>query len=987
MNHHPESTQLFVRMGVTALLITLGSAAQLTAQPAPPVDWLDFAEVTGRLKVGADILSDADCGGNGPEFKDTDMACEKDMVVGNLNGDLWESGPIMDIVVVRKGPFYASTGATNILLLNVDGVLVDRTDLIDGFEDVTADRDVVIAELDFDGSLLGGPDIITASTFRQIPRVYINKGCCSDDCATCNNPVVCSAAVNWCGMEYQVNGMVDGQSEPRIPRSTFPYDPFFCAVGVGDVAGADTNGVLGPPDGCPDLYFGDYREDSMNSDWHRLYDVLLINQQESSGRCTGVFINATDTLLHESFSHSDFTTGVEIVDVNGDGCQDLLKVGVNELKAVYQNKDVTGCLGTFPVAAQTFRAGGKTYMGGTGDFNNDGNLDIYEVRDNDDTFRLGDGFGTFVPAPHLVGTLVVGVAAKTLQFGGNVTVHDMNPGEEGGPYKDVIVSDGDVEQAVCFRKLGIHKSEVDSQDNMIVSLNDPLVYVCTGGTKDGDPCEKLTRHIDCPPYGLCEARRVWNTFGTHDTALLTLNEADPPAMLVGTCGGLRLFVVGTNPVIYVDKSATGAGDGKSWADAFTDLDDGLAEAEANTNAAEVPEVWVAAGTYHTGNTPFDIPDVVEMYGGFVGTENRRGQRDPMLNETILNGSATEVLNLTPENADQAHPIIDGFIIQNGDNKFPGGFCTCNGGGMVIEGGSPWIRRCVFRDNLGFIGGAILSDGASPLISNSLFYDNYSESDGGAIAQINGGKLTVMNCTIVENDANTDGGGIYTDVGVGQSAAKIKNSIVWNNTDGGTDIELAQIFDGGSVDAVVSYTIVEDGAPPVYAGTANLDDDPLFADAANDDFTLGANSPACDTGGSKFVPAPAGAYDTLALNGKLRSNVLFSITPADRGAYEINDTNLNVITDQVDLDECGVGETWCDDCNGNGILDVSDISYGISEDCGSNGIPDECETPNTAVCCLGTNNCIITWQSCCTEQGGTFKQFLSTCGPMACPGGS
>src|SRR3954470_4658895 len=81
-------------------------------------------------------------------------------------------------------------------------------------------------------------------------------------------------------------------------------------------------------------------------------------------------------------------------------------------------------------------------------------------------------------------------------------------------------------------------------------------------------------------------------------------------------------------VVYVNAAAGAGGDGRSWAGAFSDLQDGLNLADADPS---VREVWVAAGKYYPGavgappSSRFVVSRVA-VYGGFVGDETAREQR-------------------------------------------------------------------------------------------------------------------------------------------------------------------------------------------------------------------------------------------------------------------------------------------------------------------------------------------------------------------------
>ncbi len=106
-------------------------------------------------------------------------------------------------------------------------------------------------------------------------------------------------------------------------------------------------------------------------------------------------------------------------------------------------------------------------------------------------------------------------------------------------------------------------------------------------------------------------------------------------------------------ILYVDEGASGAGNGSSWSDAFTDLQDALGA------AAYGDEVRVAEGTYVPSTTgdrdaSFDILDGVEVYGGFPSGGGTPAQRDPAQFETVLSG------DLAGDDARQRNPAYESW---------------------------------------------------------------------------------------------------------------------------------------------------------------------------------------------------------------------------------------------------------------------------------------------------------------------------------------
>ena len=126
-------------------------------------------------------------------------------------------------------------------------------------------------------------------------------------------------------------------------------------------------------------------------------------------------------------------------------------------------------------------------------------------------------------------------------------------------------------------------------------------------------------------------------------------------------------------ITYVNANATGANNGTSWADAYTDLH----SATFNTTSGEI---WVAAGTYtpsktFTGNTPgnnrqktFRIQYNVQVYGGFNGTETMLSQRNWETNVTTLSanvGGGLFAYNIVRMDGNTSSTILDGFTISQG----------------------------------------------------------------------------------------------------------------------------------------------------------------------------------------------------------------------------------------------------------------------------------------------------------------------------------
>jgi hypothetical protein len=248
--------------------------------------------------------------------------------------------------------------------------------------------------------------------------------------------------------------------------------------------------------------------------------------------------------------------------------------------------------------------------------------------------------------------------------------------------------------------------------------------------------------------------------------------------------------------VYVKSDATGANNGTSWADAYTDLTAAL----DNTASGQI---WVAKGTYKPGGTTptassvFTVSNPVEIYGGFAGTETMLSQRNPTANVTTLSSDISDndvtgdFTNNKSDNtrhvisvvASLANPVtIDGFSIKGGHTSNVAGDPAFNRSGGGIHAMSRVIvNNCKFTNNFGRTGGCIfLGAGAGGSeVTNSSFSNNSTSLESAGVYAMGLANLIFGSCTFSNN--STVGGAVLLN---NCSAPSIDNCTFESNTNAG-----------------------------------------------------------------------------------------------------------------------------------------------------------------------------------------------------------
>lgn len=383
--------------------------------------------------------------------------------------------------------------------------------------------------------------------------------------------------------------------------------------------------------------------------------------------------------------------------------------------------------------------------------------------------------------------------------------------------------------------------------------------------------------------------------------------------------------------IYVNENASGANNGSSWADAYTDLHNALFTSPHGS------EIWVAQGTYtpsrtYTGNIAADsrdhtfrIVNNIQVYGGFNGTETSLNQRDWKTNPTVISGdlgTGLQARNVIRLDGNSNSTIIDGFIVENGEATTG---TLLHGGAIYSINASPTIKNCTFQNNTSQQhGGAIYTNGGEPHfynckminnntmqydggalyiqsasttnIVNCLFDGNEGRRYGGAIVVQNTPTAYINNCTFVNNTFVTgSANAIFLSVTTGSPTLYINNTAFYNNGPSSYEIER----NGGACFVANCYS--DYGTTGFYYtnGLTNIiTGNPFFTDYNNSDYSILCKSPLANAGDTTGI-----VYSNLDLNGDVRvfgSNI-------DVGAFENN------------VNEIGVEANKTTICNGEYVI--------------------------------------------------------------------
>ncbi len=255
-----------------------------------------------------------------------------------------------------------------------------------------------------------------------------------------------------------------------------------------------------------------------------------------------------------------------------------------------------------------------------------------------------------------------------------------------------------------------------------------------------------------------------------------------------------------------------------------------------------------------------------LYGGFIYAYN----------------SSPEIKNCTFENS---YSFANGGAVAWHDSEEDGGIFQNN-----IVNNCKSVLFTYSASALGGDGGALYILNSSPDITGNLIYNNSATYYAGGQPKAGGIMLTnshsnVLNNTVVNNFSYNGGGFcIYEAEGVTMlNDIKLYNNIVWENIcDYGPQFYIAASnntdFFNNDIDGGFSDIYFPNGVTFNGEYTDNINQNPLFANANNNDFSIENNSPCKNNGFEDMTSFNIPNFDIVG-NQRIIENII------DMGAYE------------------------------------------------------------------------------------------------------
>lgn len=268
-------------------------------------------------------------------------------------------------------------------------------------------------------------------------------------------------------------------------------------------------------------------------------------------------------------------------------------------------------------------------------------------------------------------------------------------------------------------------------------------------------------------------------------------------------GAFEYQPVAAGRIRYVKPDGTG--DGTSWPNASGDIQRMIDELADNNPGGQPGEVWIAAGEYEpqtqlisnaSYSASFRMRDGISVYGGFVGGETSKTARTMKTkpegeevmpwefeHTTVLKAAYYDRKNLTLNGnkwtltSDSRHVVwfapmqdedpftqvttLDGVTIMGGYAQGGTGlddFYTDRGAGVYMDGENAYLTNCTVTENnaTGNGGGVYLRNGR---VQSSLIYNNNSDQNGGGVYVDDQG---LVHRSMLANNSARNGAGVYLD---------------------------------------------------------------------------------------------------------------------------------------------------------------------------------------------------------------------------------